>query len=67
MLQELSSAQDEGEQVDAIILDFSKAFDVVPYMCLLSKVEHYGIRGSLLQWIQSFLSAHSQHVIVEGH
>jgi tRNA A58 N-methylase Trm61 len=30
-LQDLSSALDQEEQVDAIVLDFSKAFDVVPY------------------------------------
>jgi hypothetical protein len=48
------------------ILDFSKAFDVVPHQRLLLKIEHYGIRGQTLQFIRSFLSGRSQTVIVDG-
>ena len=32
-------------QTDLIVLDFSKAFDVVPHQRLLRKLDHYGIRG----------------------
>ena len=35
-------------QTDLIVLDFSKAFDVVPHQRLLHKLDHYGIRGSTL-------------------
>ena len=42
-------------QIDIAILDLSKAFDKVPHMRLLSKLDHYGIRGHLLAWLQSFL------------
>jgi hypothetical protein len=34
-----------GKQIDAILLDFSKAFDKVPHRRLLMKLDHYGIRG----------------------
>ena len=40
-------------QTDVVVLDISKAFDVVP---LLHKLDHYGIRGTTLNWIQNFLT-----------
>ena len=33
------------EQVDAILLDFSKAFDKVCHWKLVQKLHHYGIKG----------------------
>ena len=41
-----------GHVVDAIYLDFAKAFDTVPHRRLLGKMEAYGISGSLLEWIR---------------
>ena len=38
-----------SQQVDAIILDFSKVFDTVPRHRLLYKLSQYGIRGNTLQ------------------
>ena len=43
-------------QTDVVVLDFSKAFDVVPHQRLLHKLDHYGIRGTTLNWIQNFLT-----------
>jgi len=65
-VQDLASAMDDGEQVDAVLLDFSKAFDKVPHQRLIRKLEHYGIKGPVQQWITSFLSGRSQRVLVEG-
>jgi hypothetical protein len=45
-----------------LILDFSKAFDVVPHIRLLRKLEHYGIKGKILEWI----TQRQQCVAVEG-
>ena len=49
-----------GNEVDAIYLDFSKAFDKVPHHLLLRKLETLGIRGSLLSWFQSYLTDRKQ-------
>jgi hypothetical protein len=42
---------DSGDPVDAIYLDFSKAFDIVPHQRLLSKLKAYGIVGGINDWI----------------
>ena len=51
---------DSKTQTDVVVLDFSKAFDVVPHQCLLHKLDHYGIRGTTLNWIQNFLTNRTQ-------
>ena len=55
-----------GEQVDAVVLDFSKAFDKVPHKRLLKKLETVGVCGRNLSWINSFLSNRTQRVVLEG-
>ena len=39
------SILDERGSVDAIFLDFAKAFDKVCHPHLLLKLQHYGIKG----------------------
>ena len=58
--QDLASAYNRKKQIDMIVLDFSKAFDKVPHRRLVTKLDHYGIRGSTLQWIQDFLADRTQ-------
>ena len=57
---------DAGGVVDAIYLDFAKAFDTVPRESLLLKCYAHGIQGSTLTWIRSFLTGRSQRVVVNG-
>ena len=52
----LAGETDKGGQTDVILLDFSKAFDKVPYKRLLLKLDFYGIRGMTKRWIEDFLS-----------
>ena len=55
-----------GEFVIGVFLDFSKAFDTVDHAILLSKLSHYGIRGSALQWFENYLSNQKQYVTYYG-
>ena len=57
---------ESGSNVDAIYLDFAKAFDKVDHGIVLKKLSLLGIRGRLLQWIRSFLSSRTQMVLVNG-
>ena len=59
-------AIDQNQQIDAILLDFSKAVDRVPCRRLLLKLQHYGARGNLLNWSEEIFSARTQEVVVEG-
>ena len=60
------TALDNRTQIDAILLDFAKAFDKVPHKRLLSKLTSYGITGNTNNWITSFLSNRKQRVSVNG-
>jgi len=50
-------------QIDAVLLDFSKAFDKVQHHLLLTKLQHY---GNILDWITDFLHNRSQCVVCGG-
>ena len=57
----------EGKtQTDVVVLDFSKAFDVVPHQRLLHKLDRYGIGGTTPNWIQNLLTNRTQKVVVDG-
>ena len=66
LVHEITKGLEAGNQVDMILLDFSKAFDKVPHQRLLHKLNFYGVRNNTLRWIRSFLKDRSQKVILEG-
>ena len=65
-LNDLLEAYDNKDQVDMVILDFSKAFDTVPHRKLLHKIKNYGIDGKINVWIENFLVNRKQRVLVDG-
>ena len=48
----------ENKQIDAI---FFEVFDKVPHQRLFNKLSHYGIGGSMLAWIQNYLTNCDRH------
>jgi hypothetical protein len=57
---------DEGVSIDAIIIDFSKAFDLVPHDRLLMKLAASGVDSRIVVWVREFLVGRTQRVRVEG-
>ena len=63
---DLAKSMNHGEQIDSILIDFSKAFDKVCHRKLLLKLEHHGTSRGNLQWIKKFLENRTQKVAVAG-
>ena len=67
MIENLRSAVDNGEYGCGLFIDLRKTFDTVNHSILLSKLNHYGIRGTTNNWFQSYLSNRQQYVSINGH
>jgi hypothetical protein len=55
-----------GVSVDAIIIDFSKAFDLVPHDRLLMKLAASGVDLRIVVWVREFLVGRTRRVRVGG-
>lgn len=52
--------------VAGVFFDLSRAFDTLDHSILIRKLEKYGIRGTIAQWISSYLSGRESYVRVMG-
>ena len=57
---------DGGNTVHALILDFRKAFDVVPHSLLIEKLITYDFDPHLIAWICDFLLNRNQKTVLTG-
>ena len=66
IIEAIRNTLDDRKYVCGVFIDFQQAFDTVNHDILLSKLEHYGIRGTPLMWFQSYLSDRYQYVSING-
>jgi len=65
--QDTADSLDNGDRIDAIIIELSKAFDFVPHGRLLTKIANSGVDSRVVVWIREFLLGRTQRVRVGGH
>jgi hypothetical protein len=53
--QDIADYLDEGVRIDAIIIDFSKTFDLVPCDWLLIKIAASAVDSRTVGWVRKFL------------
>ena len=49
-----------------LFIDLRKAFNTINHAILITKMEHYGIRGTALEWFKSYLTNRKQYVYING-
>jgi retron-type reverse transcriptase len=66
LLDTITLALDNNCFALSLFIDVSKAFDSINHKILLSKLEHYGLRGSVYSWFRSYLSNRYQYTEIKG-
>ena len=56
----------ENKEVDAVYLNFAKAYDKVEHGILLHKMSYLGIQSKLKEWTRAFLKNRTQLTYVGG-
>ena len=67
MVEKIRKAWSNKNTAVGVFLDLKKAFDTVDHKILLAKLEHYGIRGTALKLLGSYLDGRSQYVNYAGY
>ena len=60
----IRKALDEDKFTCGVFIDLQKAFDTVDHGILLSKLNHYGVRGVSYQWFKSYLTGRQQFTTI---
>jgi len=62
----INMSLDSNEYVVGIFCDLQKAFDTVNHEILLTKLNYYGIRGTLFDWFTDYLTDRKQFTTING-
>ena len=63
--EEIWNACDKNLFTCGVYLDLQKAFDTVNHEIFLSKLKHYGIKGTSYNWFKLFLCERIQYTLIK--
>ena len=67
LVENITIAMDNGKfTIGRVFIDLKQAFDTVDHSMLVTKLDHYGIRGVAKQWLSSYLENRKQYVCFNG-
>lgn len=62
LIEDITSSIDNKKYAVGVFIDLKKAFDTIDHHLLIKKLEKYGIRGVVLEWMRSYISKIHQFV-----
>ena len=62
----IRNAFDNGNFACGVFIDLQKVFDTVNHDILLSKLNHYDIRGVAFDWFKSYRSDRTQYATINN-
>ena len=65
-LEDVTSSLDKKKTTIGVFIDLKKAFDTIDHTLLLKKLQCYGIRGLVNNWLKSYLTERKQYVHVDN-
>lgn len=65
--EDITTELEKKNHTIGVFIDLKKAFDTLDHGILISKLQTYGIRGVVLNWIISYLENRQQYVEYLGH
>ncbi|KAK4825794.1 hypothetical protein QYF61_002378, partial [Mycteria americana] len=66
VLYEVTGLADEGRAVDALYLDFRKAFNSVSHNILIDKLTKYGLDKWTMRWTENWLNCQAQGGLISS-
>ena len=66
LLKKIRSCIENKKYGCGMFIDLKKAFDTVNHLILVKKLEHYGVRGVMLNWFSPYLNDRFQQVSINN-
>ena len=65
LIENITDMLDNRKSTIGIFTDLKKAFGTIDHTLLLTKLEHYGLRGIVNGWVKSYLEGRKQFVLLD--